>query len=171
MHKRDGSITCQWAASHLIEHPSCDNWASKLVEWTGSSAKTDLLASGVQADVMPASRRPGNYRRIEPRPDVSPENSGRVKPVQGGGLALPFHKEQNQEAGEILGAADHLPSPPRRERCLHQRPVSPAWHRGTNLPCWKTKYAHLGVSRLRRLWRSEGENSRLKRLVADLSRG
>jgi putative transposase len=34
---------------------------------------------------------------------------------------------------------------------------------------WKTKYAHLGVSELRRLRPLEEENSRLKRLVADLS--
>ena len=33
---------------------------------------------------------------------------------------------------------------------------------------WKKKYAHLGVSELRRLRQVE-ENSRLKRLVADLS--
>jgi putative transposase len=34
---------------------------------------------------------------------------------------------------------------------------------------WKKKYAHLGVSELRRLRQLEGGNSRLKRLVADLS--
>ena len=34
---------------------------------------------------------------------------------------------------------------------------------------WKKKYAHLGVSELRRLRLLEEENSRLKRLVADLS--
>ena len=34
---------------------------------------------------------------------------------------------------------------------------------------WKKKYAHLGVSKLRRLRQLEEENSRLKRLVADLS--
>ena len=34
---------------------------------------------------------------------------------------------------------------------------------------WKKKYAHLGVSELRRLRQVEDENSRLKRLVADLS--
>ena len=33
---------------------------------------------------------------------------------------------------------------------------------------WKTKHAHLGVSELRRLRQLEEENSRLKRLVADL---
>ena len=37
-------------------------------------------------------------------------------------------------------------------------------------PCaWKKKYAHLGVSELRRLWQLEDENNRLKRLVADLT--
>ena len=34
---------------------------------------------------------------------------------------------------------------------------------------WKKKYAHLGVSEWRRLRQVEEENSRLKRLVADLS--
>jgi putative transposase len=34
---------------------------------------------------------------------------------------------------------------------------------------WKKEYAHLGVSELRRLRQLEEENSRLKRLVADLS--
>ena len=34
---------------------------------------------------------------------------------------------------------------------------------------WKKKYAHLGVSELRRLRQVEDENSRLKRLVADIS--
>jgi putative transposase len=34
---------------------------------------------------------------------------------------------------------------------------------------WKKKYAHLGVSELRRLRSLEDENSRLKRLVADLT--
>jgi putative transposase len=34
---------------------------------------------------------------------------------------------------------------------------------------WKKKYAHLGVSELRRLRQLEEENSRLKQLVADLS--
>jgi putative transposase len=33
---------------------------------------------------------------------------------------------------------------------------------------WKKKYAHLGVSELRRLRQLEDENNRLKRLVADL---
>ena len=34
---------------------------------------------------------------------------------------------------------------------------------------WKRKYAHLGVSELRRLRQLEDENARLKRLVADLT--
>ncbi len=38
-------------------------------------------------------------------------------------------------------------------------------------PCYagKKKYAHLGVSELRRLRQLEDENQRLKRLVADLT--
>jgi len=34
---------------------------------------------------------------------------------------------------------------------------------------WKKKYAHLGVSELRKLRSLEDENGRLKRLVADLT--
>ena len=34
---------------------------------------------------------------------------------------------------------------------------------------WKKKYAHLGVSELRKLRSLEDENARLKRLVAELS--
>ena len=34
---------------------------------------------------------------------------------------------------------------------------------------WRKQYAHLGMSELRRLRQLEEENSRLKRLVADLS--
>jgi putative transposase len=34
---------------------------------------------------------------------------------------------------------------------------------------WKKKYAHLGVSELRRLRQLEDENNRLKRLVAELT--
>ncbi len=34
---------------------------------------------------------------------------------------------------------------------------------------WKKKFAHLGVSELRRLRQLEEENGRLKRLVADLT--
>jgi putative transposase len=34
---------------------------------------------------------------------------------------------------------------------------------------WRKKYAHLGVSEMRRLRQLEDENTRLKRLVADLT--
>lgn len=34
---------------------------------------------------------------------------------------------------------------------------------------WKKKYAHLGVSEIRRLKQLEDENKRLKQIVADLS--
>jgi putative transposase len=34
---------------------------------------------------------------------------------------------------------------------------------------WKKKFAHLGVSELRRMWQLEEENRRMKGLVADLS--
>lgn len=35
---------------------------------------------------------------------------------------------------------------------------------------WKKKFAHLGVSELRRMRQLEDENARLKRVVADLTR-
>jgi putative transposase len=40
---------------------------------------------------------------------------------------------------------------------------------GATFYAWKKKYAHLGVSELRRLRQLEDENARLKRLVADLT--
>ena len=43
------------------------------------------------------------------------------------------------------------------------------WVSDATFYAWKKKYAHLGVSELRRLRQLEEENSRLKRLVADLS--
>jgi len=39
----------------------------------------------------------------------------------------------------------------------------------TTVSVWKNKYAHLGVSERRRLRQLEEENTRLKRLVPDLS--
>ena len=39
----------------------------------------------------------------------------------------------------------------------------------TTFYSWKKKYAHLGVNEVRRLRQLEEENTRLKRLVADLS--
>jgi putative transposase len=40
---------------------------------------------------------------------------------------------------------------------------------GATYYLWKKKYAHLGVSELRRLRQVEDENRRLKQLVADLT--
>ena len=52
-------------------------------------------------------------------------------------------------------------------------PVGALWRQPggseATLYAWKKKYAHLGVSELRRLLPLEEKNSRLKRLVADLS--
>ena len=53
---------------------------------------------------------------------------------------------------------------PRSGTCAGQLGVSEA-----TFYAWKKKYAHLGVSELRRLRQLEDENARLKRLVADLT--
>jgi putative transposase len=34
---------------------------------------------------------------------------------------------------------------------------------------WRKKFAHLGVSELRRMWSLESENARLKQVMADLT--
>jgi putative transposase len=45
----------------------------------------------------------------------------------------------------------------------------PAAGRERSHHIWKKKYAHLGVSELRKLRSLEDENARLKRVVADLT--
>ena len=70
---------------------------------------------------------------------------------------------------EILRGAGRLRPAPGRERppvgdVCRQLGVSEA-----TFYAWKKKYAHLGVSELRRLRQLEEENHQLKRLVAELT--
>ena len=102
--------------------------------------------------------------------DVSPENDDRLELQYGGALGVPrtermgpmkrskFSEEQvayalrQAESGTAVGDV------------CRQVGISEA-----TFYVWKKKYAHLGVSELRRLRQIEEENTRLKRLVADLS--
>ena len=102
--------------------------------------------------------------------DVSPENDDRLELQYGGALGVPrtgrmgpmkrskFSEEQvayalrQAESGTAVGDV------------CRQVGISEA-----TFYAWKKKYAHLGVSELRRLRQIEEENTRLKRLVADLS--
>ena len=76
---------------------------------------------------------------------------------------------RTDEEIEVHRRADRLRAAPGRERpppadVCRQLGVSEA-----TFYIWKKKYAHLGVSELRKLRSLEDENSRLKRLVADLT--
>jgi putative transposase len=65
--------------------------------------------------------------------------------------------------------ADHLRAAPGRK---HDAPADVCRQLGVREATfynWKKKYAHLGVSELRRLRSLRDENARLKRLVADLT--
>ena len=102
--------------------------------------------------------------------DVSPKNDGRLILEYGGAFGGPqsermgpmkrskFSEEQvayalrQAESGTAVGDV------------CRQVGISEA-----TFYAWKKKYAHLGVSELRRLRQLEEENTRLKRLVADLS--
>jgi len=83
--------------------------------------------------------------------------------------AVHHAREGTDEAVEILRGADRLAlrqadaGTPVGDVC-RQLGVSEA-----TFYAWKKKYAHLGVSELRRLRQLEDENNRLKRLVADLT--
>ena len=107
---------------------------------------------------------------IGARIDVSPENDDRLELQYGGALGVPrtarmgpmkrskFSEEQvayalrQAESGTVVGDV------------CRQVGISEA-----TFYAWKKKYAHLGVNEVRRLRQLEEENTRLKRLVADLS--
>ena len=106
---------------------------------------------------------------IVPMDDVSPENEGSLKVEYDGGFGGLARKERTHEAVEVFRGTDCVRDPTGRSRhpvgdLCRQLGVSDA-----TFYAWKKKYAHLGVSELRRLRQLEEENSRLKRLVADLS--
>lgn len=101
--------------------------------------------------------------------DVSPENDGTLKREENDGFGGPWRKEWIDEAVTILRRADRLCHPASREWDPGRRPLPAARHQRSHLLHLEKKYAHLGVSELRRLRQVEEENARLKRLVADLS--
>ena len=101
--------------------------------------------------------------------DVSLEHDGRVKLEYGGGFGGSQRKERPDEVVEIseeqvVYAIRQADAGTPAGRLCRQSGVSEA-----TFYAWKKKYAHLGVNELRRLRQVEEENSRLKRLVADLS--
>jgi putative transposase len=103
-------------------------------------------------------------------PDVSPENDGKAKLEYAGGFDGPSEertgpmkrsKFSEEQVAYALRQAES--GTPVGDVC-RQLGVSEA-----TFYAWKKKYAHLGVSELRRLRQLEDENARLKRLVADLT--
>ncbi|THI85063.1 MAG: hypothetical protein CAF41_012530 [Nitrospira sp. CG24A] len=84
--------------------------------------------------------------------EISIENDGRIRLEYDGGFGGPRRKERTHEAGTPSG------------NLCRQLGGSDA-----TFYIWEKKYAHLGMSELRRLRQVEQENSRLKRLVDDLS--
>ncbi len=104
-----------------------------------------------------------------PSLDVSPENDGRLKLEYDGSFGGLARKERTHEAIAIFGRTDHLCHPAGRERHAGWRSLSATRRRRGHILYVEKKYAHLGVSELRRLRQVEEENARLKRLVADLS--
>ena len=100
--------------------------------------------------------------------DVSPANDGNLKLEKLDASAVPTREEGTDEAVEVHRGADRGRAPPGRggtppADVCRQLGVSEA-----TFDAWKKKYAHLGVSELQRLRLLEDENTRLKRLVADL---
>ena len=121
-------------------------------------------------DLTPADAYADDGADRSPDSDVSPRNDDRLELEYGGVFEGPrtermgpmkrskFSEEQvayalrQAEAGTAVADV------------CRQLGVSEA-----TFYVWKKKYAHLGVSELRRLRQLEEENTRLKRLVADLS--
>jgi hypothetical protein len=86
------------------------------------------------------------------------------------GFSGPRRKEWTDEAIEILREADRPHHPTGRSRYLYRlTSVDSSGVSEDTFYAWKEKYAHLGVSELRRLCQVEEENVGLKRLVGDLS--
>jgi hypothetical protein len=82
----------------------------------------------------------------------------------------PSPRSEDHEEVEVHGGADRVRPPPDRERDAGGRCLpATRGQRGDGFYLWKKKYAHLGVSELRKLRALEDENARLKKVVADLS--
>ena len=138
---------------------------------TDESDTANNCAAAVQVTVPePGATTAPDLVVDAPTVDVSPKNDDRLELQYGGALGVPrtermgpmkrskFSEEQvayalrQAEAGTAVGDV------------CRQVGISEA-----TFYAWKKKYAHLGVSELRRLRQIEEENTRLKRLVADLS--
>jgi putative transposase len=102
--------------------------------------------------------------------DVSPENDGRSKLAEPGAFDGPPHertgpmKRSKFSEEQVAYTRRQAESGTPVGDVCRQLGVSEA-----TFYAWKKKYAHLGVSELRRLRQLEDENARLKRLVADLT--
>ena len=143
------------------------------IESDGSHLGSDATGDGA---LTGSSRYKSRVNRVDrdeitkEADDVSPENDDRLELQYGGALGVPrtarmgpmkrskFSEEQvayalrQAESGTVVGDV------------CRQVGISEA-----TFYAWKKKYAHLGVNEVRRLRQLEEENTRLKRLVADLS--
>ena len=72
----------------------------------------------------------------------------------------------DDEAEAVYRRADHQGFAGAGARCEDSRPVPQAWDEATFYN-WKSKFGGLDVSEARRLKQLEGENARLKKLLAD----
>jgi putative transposase len=102
--------------------------------------------------------------------DVSPENDGSSKLEYSGAFdgpsperTGPMKRSKYSEEQVAYALRQVEAGTPVGDVC-RQLGVSEA-----TFYAWNKKYAHLGVSELRRLRQLEDENARLKRLVADLT--
>jgi putative transposase len=75
----------------------------------------------------------------------------------------------DDEAVEVQRGADRIRAARGRGWDASGRRVPPTRDQRSHVLLWKKKFAHLGVSELRRLRQLEEENGRLKCLVADLT--
>jgi hypothetical protein len=76
---------------------------------------------------------------------------------------------RTDEEVEVHRRANRVRSEPGGERDAAGGRVPTARVSEATFDIWKKKFAHLGVSELRKLRSLEDENARLKRLVADLT--
>jgi putative transposase len=146
---------------------------------------THVTRAGVRTDLRPRLRdgeRTGGHRSQGPRargsphraPDVPPEKLGRLqvgnravtltvqRPRTGEGVGSMKRSKFSEE--QIAYALRQAESGTAVADVCRQLGVSEA-----TFCVWKKKFAHLGVSELRRMRSLEEENTRLKQVVADLT--
>ena len=101
--------------------------------------------------------------------DVPPENLDRSKLEVRSLPSAPVGARRSDEEVEVYGGADHVCAMPGglgtpvADVCRQLRVSEATFY------IWKKKYGDLGASEVRRLRQLEEENSRLKRVVADLT--